>query len=618
MINICGHPDRLMAAADSAQLTTAAQNLVGAFHGTGFPQASFTTLVSSVPTRETNPRVFSLGIYYALRCSQEIELLTTSMIFDGIRGTISPIETRPLISKLTTWFKSNPNPQAFSGREFLRFGFDRPLMGDNFPLVTFDKPYGDPSPEFLQIFMPATLADAICQCQNRAQVPAIAANIIRTYPRKTTRLFICDCLRFVFACPRIVPALKEEFIFAFLSVLGGNRPREIESLVGTFEVSICLCLDLFTFQRTNVSTIQTFFAVYRKYPQLLPFIERMAARYPTVRVCIAEAMAASHQQLPISSVELPAVEPQPLASPTDVQGVLNEMIQKLKWQRTPALVSECAGQLLKIVNTPDFDIPVQKTSELAIVLNSKHAGLIAAMCSKSANFLKFAIFDIGPKTPELLQTILTEVFQSEACGTVLPALTKVLVILPGLLRSVRAIVKAIPPNVDVTPLVRFLAHNCTGDEIAQFAEAIVFPRDEEIAVNLFQESLRWKPVVQSGFWIIVRQAAFSGEFSAAVIGGIVRLIRPLTESPIASYHIKFLFRKMTPSAGNEKLFVALAVGSEACASILLAILGSWAAFSEDKAVMFISKNIAAFRTFYEGLSVEKRAQVPAPFQVVLS
>jgi hypothetical protein len=164
-----------------------------------------------------------------------------------------------------------------------------------------------------------------------------------------------------------------------------NMPNK-ESMVNTVEVGLCLCLDLFTFQRVSadLSGIRAFFG---EFPALAYFIERMGLRYP---MAIAEAMAVCNGVIPFSILQLPQV--------FDTQTILNQSVQKLKWQKdSPTVLAECSSQLLRAILQSGpclFDVPVQKNKDLSMLIKSGHAVLIGSICMKNPNLLKLGFFEV--------------------------------------------------------------------------------------------------------------------------------------------------------------------------------------------------------------------------------
>jgi hypothetical protein len=600
------------------QLATAAGQLATALHQPHFPQSSLQVIHQIIHADSALARdpsaVSSMLIYYALRCVQEIEYRNVAVILEspGNMGQSQPLADF-VADKLQP--KTTPNPYIACGREILRFGFDRPLMTPRLSRVLSDEPTGLPMPSFVHLLIPPTIQEFLLNCSDPDKVPTACKTVISACPLATLHFFLGDCIRFVFACPRFDCDSKIRFVMGFLK----SCPYA-ESIVNTFQIAICICLELFCFQVGQVSSARAFFAVYRAFPQLLPFIERMAVRHAFIRVHIAEALASCHETLPLSSVTLPQVHIESSYTISDLPGLLDDMIRKLKWVKDPGVLAECGSQISKIILAGDFrefDIPVQMSKELEIVLKSAPPQLIAAVCTRNPHILKMTIYDLGTRNLELLKNVLAELFQTEAAGTVLPALAKVLLILPIMMDSMPALLAIVPPTVDTSPFIHFMSHNCTTDELIQLSANLQFPREGVQVVRLFRESLKWRPIVQGAFWIIVRHAFFRDQFTAGIVHAFVELLNPISESPIAAYQFKFLIRKASPSPLFEKLVVELALGSDSCAAILIAILTAWASFYEETAVSFIQKNLGAFRSFYDTLSPEKKLQVPAPFQAIV-
>jgi hypothetical protein len=235
-----------------------------------------------------------------------------------------------------------------------------------------------------------------------------------------------------------------------------------DQTVNTLEVSLCLCIDLFTDQRKggDVAPIRIFFQVLKVYPGLAFFIDRMCARHPRLPLAVAEARAACGEVIHVTSVTLPVAENQ--LPCLDLQGILNQAVQKMKWQQnSPAIIAECSTNILKAILNEGpltFNLPVREHEGLMAVIRVRNAPLMTALCVKQPAILKMTIYTlVSDGEVEFLKTLLDQLFESEVAETVLPALCTALLLKPEFIPSVPAVIGDISTRADPSPLIRFMS-----------------------------------------------------------------------------------------------------------------------------------------------------------------
>jgi hypothetical protein len=393
-------------------------------------------------------------------------------------------------------------------------------------------------------------------------------------------------------------------------------------MVNTIEVNLCLCLDLFTFQRAvgDLAGVRTFFHVFREYPHLSRFVDKMCVRHPRIQLAVAEAMAACGEAINVRSVVLPVVESEPQGM--DLQGLLNQAVQKLKWQKNSAtVVAECAGLILRAILAeapPVFDVPVSRNEAVRMMIRAKNAAICSSVCSKNNGILKLTIYElVAGGEIEFLKSVLPLLFESTAAATVLSALSKSLVLKPEFTESMAPVVSEIPPSVDPSPFIRFMSHNCTLDEIAVLTNNVVFPSVPSQVIQLFRDSLKWKSIVQSSFWLIVKRAYICERYTAVILSAFQGLIKPLSEGQVSSFQMRQLLRKTAPSSAVAPLVEEMATGSETQQVILVAMLVSWSDFFSVETEKFVRNRASIFRAFYEGLSPTSKSRFPTAISDIL-
>jgi hypothetical protein len=256
-----------------------------------------------------------------------------------------------------------------------------------------------------------------------------------------------------------------------------------------------------------------------------------------------------------------------------------------------------------------FDIPTEKNSELNLVLKSGQIAIITGLCEKNAEILKLVIYELGQNREyDVLKPLLIKMWGSS--DSVWPCLVKVMTVLPDLIAFVGGILPEVPKTADPSSFIRFMAHNCTIEEVSQLTHDLLFPSAEAEVVALVKDSLRWKPIAQSLFWVILRKAYLSEAYSELVVNAIRVLISEIVESPVASVELKFLLNKMMPSPEVWLLILELLRGAAVMQVMVASILENWIDLFEKQTEMFVQERVAVFRSFYEGLSSEHRANFP--------
>jgi hypothetical protein len=422
---------------------------------------------------------------------------------------------------------------------------------------------------------------------------------------------ICDLIRFCFASTKLKQNIKARFILELLQALP-NR----DASMGLLEVCICLCIDLFTFQRTvnDLSVIRMFFSIFREYPGLTYFIDKVCARHPKIPLAVAEAMAACGEVINITSVSLPTVEIEPQGM--DLQGALNHAVQKLKWQKNSLTVmAECSGNVLRAIladGLPPFDVPPTRNDGVKMMIRAKNAALCSAVCTKNQSILRLTIFElVSTGEVEFLKSLLHLLFESEVAADVLPALSNSLILRPEVIESMPAVLDNIPETVDPSPFIRFMAHDCTMDEISLLTNTPIFPSVPSQMASLFKDSLKWKSIVQASFWNIVRNAYSCDRYAGLIVTTLQLLIKPLSEGSISSFNMKQLLKRTSPSPVLAPLVLDMVDGSETQRLLLVTILVSWCHFFQTATATFVQDRKESFRTLYNSIPSTAKLLFPA-------
>jgi hypothetical protein len=565
------------------------------------------------------PELCSILIYICLRFLQEIDFLNVAVSIED-RPPVKqfPIVLSRLRGTLSPFFREGIDCSVSCGREFLRFGLDRPLICEfvsNFQVT--QKYFGNPSPEFLHLLIPEAAQEKIQQLVDPALIPNVVQELIASRNPESVHFMICDLLRFCFSSSKITQDIKCRFILELLHALP-NR----DHMINTVEVGLCLCIDLFAFQRGvgDLSAIHAFFHVFRKYPSLLPFIDKVCVRHAMIPLAIAEAMAACNEVIPITSVVLPVVEIEPMG--LDIQGILTQAIRKLRWQKnSPTVLAECSQNLLRAIMADGpcmFDLPLTRNEGLKTIIRAGNAAIIAAVCTKHHAILTMAMYELVVDTNlELLKQVLALVFESEVASWVIPALSKVLVLTPEFIDSMPEVIAEIPTTVDPSAFIRYLSYNCTMDEIATLTETVLFPSVDSQVSQLFKASLKWKTTVQSSFWVIVKRAFVCDRYTRVIITAFQALIKPLSEGQISSLHLKQILRRTIPSPMLSSLIHEMVRESENARQILIPVLMGWCQFFKDDTQKFVQNRANTFRTLYEGLSPSDKLRFPPEIKNLL-
>jgi hypothetical protein len=560
------------------------------------------------------PSIYGVFIFKCLRFWQELHFLDISSGLEGlliagpIRSAAATFE-----SLLMPILKVTPNLSA-CGKEFIRLGLDRPLISHFTANFRSEKCTGEPSADFLRVIVPTPIHKLLDHFDDVSRIPSLVKSIVSQY--STVTLFtLCDTIRYVFASPRFNLSSKSKLLLELIN----NIPNR-SFMMQTFEIQMAICLDLLTFQRTNeTDSIRAFFVVFKEFPELLFFIERVAMRNAKMRQSLAEAMAASNETLPVKNIKLPTVEIEPAV--IDTVGLIQSTVRRMKWQKkdAPDILADVSEQIIKRVKECGdctFNLPVPKNSEMSSVIASGELSIISAVCMKNADILKFTIYELGSaNNHELLKGLLLDLWKSDAAGSVWPSLTTVMILLPELIKFVGGILTDVPKSVDPSCLVRYLVHNCTGDEIGSLP--LVFPSIESQVAFLIKESLKWKPIPQNAFWAIVRRAYLTEEYSKQVINSVMFLIRPITESAIATAEFRLLLRKIAPSSEIWKLVNAMMKGTEMAQLIVVSVLTTWIDLFKAQTERLIQDRVSSFKSFFESLSNEGRNRFPEDMKLLI-
>jgi hypothetical protein len=566
-----------------------------------------------------HPELASILAYKSLRSLQEIDFLNVAFRLENRPANKQfQIVTAQLREILTPIFKENVDFSVSCGREFLRLALDKPLICEFNPNFRLELKFlSNPSPEFLKVLIPESSLERLQRLDEPPLVASIAHDLVSHYNPETAHFFICDYIRYAFSSNRLSWETKLKFVLALLE----NIPNK-ESMVNTVEVGLCLCLDLFTFQRVSadLSGIRAFFGVFHEFPGLAHFIERMGLRHPTVPTAIAEAMAVCNDVIPFSILQLPQVEAEPQRF--DTQTILNQSVQKLKWQKnSPTVLAECSSQLLRAILQSGpclFDVPVQKNKELSILIKSSHAILIGSVCVKNPNLLKLGLFEVVMDgNVDLLKQICLWLFATDSSAAVLPALCKVLVLKPDFAVALAPIMAELPPSVDPSPFIRFICFNCTGEEIANLTQTPLWPSTDAQGCQLLKDSLKWRLTVQCSFWMVARRAFLARKFNKPVLDAVQALIKQISDGQVASFQVKVMLKKTAPGTNLLPLVTDMTKGTESVKAILVAVLGGWSSFFPEDLERFIQNRVLTFRSFYEGLVAQNKAVFPDAVKAML-
>lgn len=561
-------------------------------------------------------KLSGIFVYKCLRMLQEVDYLNiTFRIEDQAPNSQFQVAVARLRTILQALFRANTD-FSVCGREFLRIALDRPLIGEFMSNFMMDKFLEDspPDPMFMHLMVPKDAQEKIESAKSKSSsMKQIASDLVARYNRLTLHFFICDCIRYIFNVPALDYQQKASLVLALLD----QMPHK-EAMITSFEVNLCLCLDLLTFTSKNRdrSAIKAFFEIYKQYNSLGYFIERVSKKYPSMALSVATAMKVCKTEIPSNYIKWPDVEEE--APALDTNSLLTETIDKLKWSTrdTPAvaaLVNSCASQLM--VNIFDkgpceLSIPVRRNEELNLVIRSENLRIIAKLCEKNAGIFRMTIYELGlAKSYVMLKNLLSDLFKSEASNTVFPALSKVLVIQPELIEPVASVIADAPENLDPSPFIRFMSYNCTADDLATLLQRPIFPKDHEQAVHLFKDSVRWRQTAQCTFWIIVRKAYASPQHHNSVVEAFGSVVKLLGETQIALNEVKFLLRT-GPTPAVSKFVVELVRQGGQWQAVVVSILKSWVLLVPDAAARFTKKEATTLRQFHAGLPANLSSEFP--------
>ena len=566
-------------------------------------------------------KLSGIFVYKCLRMLQEADYLNvTFRIEQQVQNNSFQAATAKLRTILQALFKANTD-FSVCGREFLRLALDRPLINEFMSNFMMDRFLADTSPDstFLRLMVPKASQQKIDEVKSgSSSVKQVVEGLISHYNQITVHFLICDCIRYVLAVPALDYQQKAELVLELLDHL----PHK-EAMVTSFEVNLCLCLDVLTFTLNNKdrSAIKAFFEVYKQYNGLSHFIERVAKKYPAVALSVAAAMSVCKVAIPSNIIQWPAIEQEAVA--LDTSSILSEAMDKLKWSKRDmsGVLNDCAAKLM--VNIFDkgpceLSVPIRHNDELNLIIKNGNVMILAKLCEKNSGVLRMTIYELGQaKSYAMLKDVISEVFKGEAVDTVFPSLSKVLVLQPELIETVAAVLGEAPPTADPSSFIRYMSYNCTSDELATLLQRPIFPKDPQQASQLLKDSLRWRQTAQCAFWLILRKAYTSTQHHNTIIDAFTSNIKPLSESPVAFVQIKSLLRTTPPLPYLAPLIVELSQLPGSAQTCVVAILQSWSLLFPDATDRFVKKKASTIRQFYNSLPADLTSEFPASVKDLL-
>lgn len=556
-------------------------------------------------------------IYKGLRILQEVDFLNAYFSVTGKTSSAKVYQDAAsrLRKLLSATISNGVDFSAVCGREFLRFALDRALINEFIPNVKIE-PYaesGKASDEFVRLVTPENVRGEV----DKGLTSGSAAGLVAMVPVKTRHFFVCDCIRYIMSVTSTDYKGKASFIIALLEAVS------VEACVtDTFEVSAGLCVDLFAFRTGDEdSLVRVFFEIHEKFPLLTYFVERVGARFPKIAMSVAAAMSVCSYEIPSTFVRWPEVQQkEATGSKGETKALVSEAVDKLKWSRrdAPGILSACIGQVLPIVRASgpcELNIPVKRNRELCLVVQHGNTAVLSALCMTDSGLLELVVYELGlARSVTVLRDVMLELLKSEVADAVLPALSKVLLILPELLESVGDALSQVPPSVNPSSFIRYMCCSCTSDELTRISQLPLFPSETRQIVQLLVDGIQWREAAQCSLWIIVKAAFVCPRYRQPIIEAVQGSLVTLATSSIALTQLKFLLRRAEPSSLLLPLFTSMCRSGESVQAVTVAVLKAWCTFYPDEALQFSNDNIALVRQFFSRLSPTNLTAFPSPLR----